>query len=65
MRMSMENYPRSAVERTMKVKEVLLRAIAGKIMWWQAAEMIGISSRQLRRWRKRQTASQSCGKDGW
>jgi hypothetical protein len=31
------------VERAMKIEEVLLRATAGKIMWWQAAEMIGIS----------------------
>jgi transposase-like protein len=30
-----------------------LRASAGKIKWWQAAELIGISARQLRRWRKR------------
>src|ERR1035438_3850425 len=53
MRFRVENYPASAVERAMKVEEVLLRATAGKIMWWQAAEMIGISDRQLRRWRKR------------
>jgi transposase len=53
MRLRVENYPASAVERAMKVEEVLLRATAGKIMWWQAAEMIGISDRQLRRWRKR------------
>ena len=53
MLMSVESYPSSAVERAMKVEEVLLRATAGKIMWWQAAEMIGISDRQLRRWRKR------------
>jgi transposase-like protein len=53
MRMSVENYPGAAVERAMKIEEVLLRATAGKIMWWQAAEMIGISDQQLRRWRKR------------
>src|ERR1039458_1552565 len=53
MRLSVESYPGAAVERAMKIEEVLLRATAGKIMWWQAAEMIGISDRQLRRWRKR------------
>ena len=53
MLMSVESYPSFAVERAMKVEEVLLRATAGKIMWWQAAEMIGISDRQLRRLRKR------------
>jgi transposase len=53
MRESMEIYPRTAAERAMKLQEVLLRATAGKIKWWQAAELMGISSRQMRRWRKR------------
>jgi hypothetical protein len=30
--MSVESYPRAAVERAMKVEEVLLRATAGKMM---------------------------------
>jgi len=33
-----ETYPKAAVERAMKVQEVLLRAVAKKITWWQAAE---------------------------
>ena len=37
----------------MKLHEVLLRAATGKIKWWQAEELIGISPRQMRRWRKR------------
>ena len=41
MHMRMEIYPSTAVERAMKLQEVLLRATAGKIKWWQAAEMIG------------------------
>jgi transposase-like protein len=53
MRESMEMYPRTAAERAMKLQEVLLRASAGKIKWWQAAELMGISARQMRRWRKR------------
>ena len=52
MLISVGIYPGAAVERAMKVEEVLLRATAGKIMWWRAAEIIGISERQLRRWRK-------------
>jgi len=48
-----ETYPRAAVERAMKVQEVILRAMARKITWWQAAEIIGISDRQMRRWRER------------
>jgi transposase len=46
----MHNYPRAAVERMMKIQEVILRAMAKKITWWQAAEIIGISDRQMRRW---------------
>ncbi|MFL6465054.1 MAG: ISNCY family transposase, partial [Bryobacteraceae bacterium] len=37
----------------MKVQEVLLRARAKKITWWQAAEIMGISARTMRRWRER------------
>ena len=46
-------YPESAVERTMKIQEVILRAMAKKITWGQAAEIIGISDRQMRRWYER------------
>jgi len=49
MRESMEIYPRTAAERAMKLQEVLLRATTGKIKWWQAAELTGISERQMRR----------------
>src|ERR1700686_82377 len=50
---SMISYTRAAMERAMKVQEVILRALAKKIPWWQAAEIIGISDRQMRRWRER------------
>lgn len=43
----------AATERTMKVQEVILRAMAKKITWWQAAEIIGISDWQMRRWHER------------
>src|SRR6202008_590764 len=46
-------YPESAVERAMKVQDVMLQAMAKKITWWQAAEILGISDRHLRRWRER------------
>jgi hypothetical protein len=49
----MVSYTQAAVERAMKVEEVILRAMAKKITWWQAAEIIGISDRQMRRWRER------------
>jgi transposase len=50
---SMISYTRAAMERAMKVQEVILRALAKRITWWQAAEIIGISDRQMRRWRER------------
>ena len=37
----------------MKLQEVMLRAMAKKITWWQAAEIIGISDRSMRRWHER------------
>ena len=45
--------PEAVVEREMKVQEVILRAMAKRMTWWQAAEVIGISDRQMRRWRRR------------
>lgn len=49
----MVSYSKAAVERAMKVQEVILRAMAKKITWLQAAEIIGISDRSMRRWRER------------
>src|SRR5215471_11904931 len=34
---SMDSYSKAAMERAMKVQEVILRAMAKKITWWQAA----------------------------
>ena len=49
----MREYPTSAVERAMKIQEVILRAMGKKITWCQAAEILGISDRSMRRWRQR------------
>lgn len=49
----MKDYPEAAMERAMKVQEIILRAIGRRITWWQAAEIIGISARQMRRIRQR------------
>jgi transposase len=46
-------YPARALERAMKIKEVITRAMSGQINWLQAAEIIGITDRSMRRWRKR------------
>jgi len=50
---SMESYPKAAMERAMKVQDVMLQAMAKKITWWQAAEILGISDRHMRRIRER------------
>lgn len=46
-------YPPSAVERAMKVQEVILRAYSGEITWIQAAHILGVSARTMRRWKWR------------
>jgi hypothetical protein len=51
--LGMFSYSKAAVERAMKVQEVMLRAWAKKITWWQAAEILGVSDRHLRRIRER------------
>ena len=35
----------------MKMREVILQAVAGEMTWIQAAEVLGLSPRTLRRWR--------------
>src|SRR5258706_8784597 len=50
---SMDSYPKAAMERAMKVQDVILQAMAKKITWWQAAEILGISDRHMRRRRER------------
>jgi transposase len=41
------------MERMMKLQDVLLKAMAKKITWCEAAEIIGVSDRTMRRWRER------------
>jgi transposase len=49
----MERYTRSAVERAMKVQEVILQAMNGRMKWIEAADVLGVSPRTVRRWRWR------------
>ncbi len=37
----------------MKVQDVLLKAMAKKITWWAAAEILGVTDRTMRRWREK------------
>jgi transposase len=46
-------YSAAEMERMMKLQDVLLKAMAKKITWWQAAEIIGVTDRTMRRWRER------------
>jgi transposase len=49
----MPSYSPAAEERAMKLHEVLVQAIAGKMSWEQAAEVLGRSQRTVRRWMRR------------
>src|SRR3977135_2834008 len=42
-----------AVERAMKLQDVMLRAMAKRISWYQTAEILGLSGRQMLRWQTR------------
>jgi hypothetical protein len=44
-------YVLGAVERAMKVRDVILQALAGKLTWIQAADILGRSARSIRRLR--------------
>jgi transposase len=44
-------YPLGAVERAMKVRDVIVQALAGRLTWIQAAEILGRSARSIRRMR--------------
>jgi transposase len=46
-------YPARSMERAMKFQEVILRAVSKQITWMQAAEILGMSDRNMRRYRNR------------
>lgn len=37
----------------MKFQEVIVQAMSGKVTWWEAAEILGVTARTMRRWRLR------------
>lgn len=41
----------AAQERAMKFKDVIVQAMGGQLTWWQAADILGVSVRTMRRWR--------------
>ena len=54
-------YPESSWRRAMRVEEVILKAVAGEIKWVQAADILGVSSRTIRR---KYRTYKECGIDG-
>ena len=44
-------YSEAALERGMKIQDVILRALSGEIHRFQAAEILGYSTRTMRRYR--------------
>jgi transposase len=46
-------YTQAAVERAMKVQEVILQALSGRQSWLQVADVLGVSPRTVRRLRLR------------
>jgi transposase len=48
-----QQYSAAEMERMMKLQDVLLKAMAKRISWADAAEIIGVTERTMRRWRER------------
>ena len=46
-------YTAIEMERMMKLQDVILKVMAKKLTWWEAAEIIGVTDRTMRRWRER------------
>jgi hypothetical protein len=47
-----QNIPASEMERMMKLQDVILKAMAKKISWMDAAEIAGMSVRNMQRKRQ-------------
>ena len=54
-------YGPTAVERAMRRQEIILRAMSGELSWIKAADILRMTARSLRRWRRRYERS---GYDG-
>ena len=48
-----QQYSVAEMEQMMKVQDVLLKAMARKITWSAAAEILGVTDRTMRRWREK------------
>src|SRR3989338_2719798 len=54
-------YSTQAMVKSMKIQEIILRAASKQILWTEAAEIIGVSYRTMKRWKQRY---QTFGYDG-
>ena len=46
-------YSMAATVRAMKIQEVILKAVSKQILWIDAADIIGVSYRTMKRWKER------------
>jgi len=46
-------YSTAAMVKAMKIQEVILKAASGQILWIDAADIIGVSYRTMKRWKAR------------
>jgi transposase len=46
-------YSTAAMVKAMKIQEVILKAASGQILWIEAADIIGVSYRTMKRWKAR------------
>lgn len=46
-----EGYTQKGVIKAMKIQEVILRAMSKQILWSEAADIIGVSYRTMKRWK--------------
>ena len=51
----------AVVERAMKLQEIILRALSGSLTWLQAADILDLDPRTVRRWRARFEANGALG----
>jgi transposase len=54
-------YSMTAMVKAMKIQEVILKAVSKQILWTEAADIIGVSYRTMKRWKARY---QTHGYDG-
>jgi transposase len=49
----MTQYSTAAMVKAMKIQEVILKAVSKQILWTEAADIIGVSYRTMKRWKSR------------